>query len=295
MMFQDLVNKIKTDGKRIIAVAAPVGESLYKALNQVGNDGLCSYLLVGDEELIREEANKYNLKDYLILNSLKPADDSVNAVLNKQAHVLMKGKLDTSIFLKAILNRKDELLTENLLSHLLVVESNMGRLLGVTDGGMNITPNLEQKASIIRNSINIFHNLGIKEPKVAVLTAMERINPAIPGAVDADLLRQMAEKGEIKGGIVAGPLAVDLALSRRACEIKGITGPIMGDADILVVPDMNSGNIFGKSLILCAGFPSGGLIAGASFPIVMLSRADEAKEKVNSIILALAAAGEGSI
>lgn len=291
MTFSDLVYEIKNSEKRIIAVAAPTGENIYSALKEVEDDGLCSFLLVGDEDQITQEAGKYNLKYFNILNSAHPADDAVNAVLNNNAQVLMKGKLDSSVFLKAIINRKDELLTSNLLSHLLVVESNFGRLLGVTDGGMNITPNIDQKAAITQNSINVFHKLGIEKPKVAVLTAMERINPAIPGAVDADLLSKMALEGQIKGGIVAGPLAIDLALSRRACEIKSISGPILGDADILVVPDMNSGNILGKSLILCAGFPSGGLIAGASFPIIMLSRADEVKEKVNSIILALATTG----
>ncbi len=291
MKFSDLENRIKNSDKQIIAVAAPTGENIYSALKQVEDDGLCSFLLVGDEDLITKESAEYNLKDFSILNSANPADDAVNAVLLNKAGVLMKGKLDSSVFLKAVLNRKDELLTSNLLSHLLVVESNFGRLLGVTDGGMNITPNLDQKVAITQNSINVFQKLGIKEPKVAILAAMERVNPKIPGAVDADNLSKMALEGQIKGGIVAGPLAIDLALSKRACEIKGITGPILGDADILVVPDMNSGNIFGKSLILCAGYPSGGLIAGASFPIVMLSRADESKEKVNSIILALATSG----
>ena len=289
MKYSDLVSKIQKGGKKIIAVAYPTGENIYSALKQVEDDGLCSFLLVGDEDLITKEAEVYNLKDFRILNSDNPAEDAVNAVLSNKAQVLMKGKLDSSVFLKAILNRKDELLTSNLLSHLLVVESNLGRLLGVTDGGMNITPTLDQKVAITQNSIDLFHKLGIVKPKVAVLAAMERINPSIPGAVDADILSKMALEGKITGGIVAGPLAIDLALSRRACEIKGFFSPIMGDADILVVPDMNSGNIFGKSLILCAGFPTGGVIVGASFPIVMLSRADEAREKVNSIILALAA------
>jgi len=293
MKFTDLIENLKGGDKPVIAVVSPTGESIYSALKEVENEGLCSFLLVGDEKKIADEIKEYNLEEYSILPSESPADDAVNAILNKEAHVLMKGKLDTSVFLKAVLKRKEELMTSSLLSHLLVAETNEGKLLGVTDGGMNIAPDLQQKAAITQNTINIFNNLGIKEPKVAVLAAMERVNPAISASLDAALLSKMADRGQITGGIVDGPLAIDLALSKRACEIKGVTGPIQGDADILIVPDMNTGNIFGKSLIVCSGFASGGLIAGAAFPIIMLSRADEAREKKNSIVLALAAsAGE---
>ena len=291
MKFSDLIEKLKGGEKPIIAVAAPTGESIYSALLEVEKEGLCSFLLIGDENSISREVKEYHLNHCTILNSDKPADDAVNSILENKAHVLMKGKLDTSVFLKAVLKRKEELLTSSLLSHILVAETNEGRLLGVTDGGMNIAPDLQQKAAIIQNSIDIFNNMGIKNPKAAVLTAMERVNPAIPASLDAALLAKMSERGQITGGIVDGPLAIDQALSKRACEIKGVNGPIQGDADILIVPDMNTGNIFGKSLIYCSNFASGGLIAGASFPIIMLSRADEAREKKNSIILALAAAG----
>lgn len=290
MKFTDLIEKLKGGHKPVIAVVAPTGENIYSALKEVEEEGLCSFLLVGDDEKISSEAEEYKLKEYTILNSLTPADDAVNAILNKDAHVLMKGKLDTSVFMKAVLKRKEELLTSSLLSHLQVVETREGRLMGITDGGMNIAPDLQQKAAITQNAIDIFRNLGIETPKVAILTAMERVNPAIPASIDAALLAKMSERGQINGAVVDGPLAIDLALSKRACEIKSVKGPIQGDADILVVPDMNTGNIFGKSLILCAGLEAGGLIAGASFPIIMMSRADEARDKRNSIVLALAAA-----
>lgn len=291
MTFQDMAEKLKGGNKPVIAVVAPTGESIYSALKEVESEDLCRFLLVGDEEKIQNETEEFGLKNYSILSSEKPAEDAVNAILEGNANVLMKGKVDTSVFMKAVLKRKDELLTSSLLSHLLVVENNEGKILGVTDGGMVISPDLDQKAAIIQNAIDVFTNLGFEKPKAAVLTAMERVNPSIPASLDAALLAKMSERGQIRGGIVDGPLAIDLALSKRACEIKGVKGPIQGDADILVVPDMNSGNIFGKSLILCAGFSSGGMIAGASFPIIMLSRADEAREKRNSILLALAASG----
>ena len=290
MKFDDLVKKLKGGHKPVIAVVAPTGDNIYSALSEVENDGLCSFLLVGDENKIASEVKESRLKDFSILDSDKPADDAVDAILNNKAHVLMKGKVDTSVFMKAVLKRKEELLTSSLLSHLLVVETNEGKLLGVTDGGMNIAPDLQQKAAITQNAIDIFTNIGIENPKVAVLTAMEKVNPAISSSIDAALLSKMGERGQITGGIIDGPLAIDLALNKKACEIKGVHGPIQGDADILMVPDMNTGNIFGKSLILCAGYAGGGLIAGASFPIIMLSRGDEAREKKNSIILALAAA-----
>lgn len=291
MTFNDLAEKLRGGTRPVIAVVAPTGENIYSALAEVESEGLCSFLLVGDREKIAGEAREYGLKSFEILPSASPADDAVGAVLEKKAHVLMKGKVDTSVFMKAVLKRKEVLMKSDLLSHILVVETAEGKLLAVTDGGMVIAPDLQQKAAITQNAIDVFRNLGVESPKAAVLTAMERVNPAIPASLDAALLSKMAERGQITGGIVDGPLAIDLALSARACEIKGVKGPIRGDADILVVPDMNTGNIFGKSLILCAGFPSGGMIAGASFPIIMLSRADEAREKKNSIILALAAAG----
>ncbi len=290
MKFSDLVEKLKGGDKPVIAVVAPTGENIYSALAEVEKEGLCSFLLVGDEKKISGEVKKYPVQEYKILNSEKPADDAVSAILDKKADILMKGKVDSSVFLKAVLKRKEELLTSSLLSHLMIAETNEGKLLGITDGGMNIAPDLQQKAAIIQNSIDVFNNIGIKEPKAAVLTAMERVNPAIPASIDAALLSKMADRGQIRNGIVEGPLAIDLALSKRACEIKGVGGPIQGDADILIVPDMNTGNIFGKSLVLCSGFQSGGIIAGASFPIILLSRADEAREKKNSIILALASA-----
>lgn len=291
MSFKDLAERLQKGHKPVIAVVAPMGENVYSALSEVEKEGICSFLLLGDESKIQSECSQYGLKDFKILHSEKPADDAVEAVLEKKAHVLMKGKVDTSVFMKAVLNRKDKLMKSSLLSHLLVVETGEGKLLGVTDGGMVISPDLQQKAAITQNAIDVFRNLGVETPKAAVLTAMERVNPSIPASLDGALLSKMAERGQICGGIVEGPLAIDLALSKRACEIKGVHGPIQGDADILVVPDMNAGNIFGKSLILCAGYSSGGIIAGAAFPIIMLSRADEAREKRNSIILALAAAG----
>lgn len=293
MKFIDMIENLKGRHKPVIAVVQPFGESIFSALKEVEDEDICSFLLLGDEQKILKEVKVYGLKEYVILHSEKPADDAVDAILSHKAHILMKGKLDTSVFLKAVLKRKEELMSSSILSHLLVAETNEGNLLGVTDGGMNIAPDLQQKAAIIQNTIDVFNNLGIKSPKVAVLAAMERVNPAIPASLDAALLAKMADRGQIAGGIVDGPLAIDLALSKRACEIKGVTGPIQGDADILVVPDMNSGNILGKSLIICSGFASGGLIAGASFPIIMLSRSDESREKKNSIILALASAGSG--
>ncbi|MBN2656226.1 MAG: phosphate butyryltransferase [Spirochaetales bacterium] len=291
MTFNELADRLKGGRKPIIAVVAPTGENVYSALKEVESEGICSFLLVGNENLISRETADFGLTEFEIFPSINPADDAVEAVLSGRAHVLMKGKVDTSVFMKAVLNRKEELMKSPLLSHILVAETSEGKLLGVTDGGMVINPDLQQKTAIIQNAIDVFNNLGISNPKAAVLTAMERVNPSIPASLDAALLAKMAERGQITGGIVDGPLAIDLALSKRSCEIKGVKGPIQGDADILVVPDMNTGNIFGKSLILCAGFPSGGMIAGATFPIIMLSRADQASEKKNSIILALAAAG----
>jgi len=150
---------------------------------------------------------------------------------------------------------------------------------------MNINPELEHKAVIIQNAVDTLISLGIDTPKVAVLSAVEKVNPDMPSSIDAAALVEMATQGKIKNAIVEGPLSLDLSISKRACEIKGVNSKINGEADILLVPNIVTGNVLGKALILCAKYPSGGLIVGAKCPIILLSRSDTAQEKLNSIVL----------
>ena len=212
---------------------------------------------------------------------------SIRAVLDGRAHLLMKGLVSTPALLKAVVSEKSLFDHGRLLSHVLVTESPDGRFVGVTDGGMNPQPDLEQKATIIRNAVDLFHHLGIDVPKVAVLAANEKANPKIPGSSDAVELKQRGDRGEFPGCVVDGPLALDLAMMPKAAEIKGYTGAIRGDADILMVHDISSGNHLGKALINLAGYAGGGMIVGARVPIILLSRSDSAAEKYNSIVMAL--------
>ena len=211
---------------------------------------------------------------------------AVEAIRDGHADLLMKGAVSTASLLKAVLSDKSVFSTNRLLSHLAILEAPDGRLLGITDGGMNISPDLQQKRMILESAVEAFRALGIKEPKVAVLAAMEKENPKIPESLDAGDLSRLQDSGEISGCIVEGPMALDLAVNHEACRLKNYHGKIQGDADILLAPDISAGNILGKSLINLGGWKGGGIIVGAGRPIILLSRGDTAEEKYNSILLA---------
>ncbi len=238
-----------------------------------------------------KQAKRFSLSDFDLVAAPTPelaAEKAIEAVRTGRADLLMKGKVPTSTLLRAVLKDKEGLRGSRLLSHIAVVELPKERFLAVTDGGLNICPSLQEKAVILENAVELFQSLGVDKPKVAVLSAVEQVNPDIPSTLDAALLAQMALRGQIKGAVVDGPLALDLAVSAQACKLKKVDTPIAGEADILLVPDLVSGNLLGKSLIYIAGYPSGGIVMGATCPIILLSRSDSAQEKLNSIILGAA-------
>jgi phosphate butyryltransferase len=274
-----------------IAIALAEGEEIFTAAAEAAGAGICSPVLVGREKPIREQAERSGLTDFDLITASTPeeaAEAAVEAVRSGRADLLMKGKVPTSTLLRAVLRDKEGLRGSRLLSHVAVIELPGGRFLAVTDGGLNIQPGLQEKAAILENAVALFQSLGVKTPKVAVLSAVEVVNPDIPSTLDAAQLAQMAAHGQIKGAVIDGPLALDLAVSPQACKLKKINTPIAGEADILLVPDLVSGNLLGKSLIYLAGYPSGGIVLGAICPIVLLSRSDSAQEKLNSIILGAA-------
>lgn len=210
-------------------------------------------------------------------------DDAAKAALavrNGEADILMKGSVDTKMFMGAVLDKEKGLRSGKLISHIVVFEA-FGRLLLITDGGICIQPTREEKVEIIRNALPIANALGIGTPKVAVLAAVEKVNPKMPETIDADEISKMA----IPGCIVQGPLAVDNAVSLDAARIKGISGPVAGQADILVVPSVLVGNIFAKGIMYFADCPHGGIVAGTSKPVTFLSRSDPAETKFNTIAL----------
>jgi phosphate butyryltransferase len=202
------------------------------------------------------------------------------------ADVLIKGRTSTAAFMKAVLDEGRGLRGPGLMSHVFVTESaRLGRLLLVTDGGINIAPSLEEKAEIVRNALPLAAVLGIDLPRVAVLAAVERVNPRMPETGDAARLAEMNAAGALAGCIVAGPYAVDNAVSPRAAARKGLDGPVAGRADLILVPSVLVGNTFCKGITYLAGESCGGYVAGARAPVVFLSRADDVETRINSMAL----------
>jgi phosphate butyryltransferase len=198
----------------------------------------------------------------------------------------MKGMMGTARILKAVLNKEYGLRTNRMLSHVYTLEiKNYDRLLTMTDGAMCIASDLKQKAQIIQNAIYYAHSLGIEKPKVAVVGALELVNPDMPTTIDAACLAKMSERGQIVGGIVDGPLGFDNAISKKAALHKGINSPVSGEVDIVLVPNIESGNIFAKSLVYLADTVPAGLLLGAKAPVVLVSRSDSAQSKLYSIAL----------
>jgi phosphate butyryltransferase len=207
-------------------------------------------------------------------------------IRQKEVDMIMKGQLPTPLFLRAILDKEKGLRAGRTLSHCAVLEvDSYQKLLLVTDGGMCVRPDLVTKVDIVRNALDLAKSLRIDEPKVAILASVEKVDPKLQETVDARKIKEMWEAGEFPGAIVDGPLALDLAVSQEAALRKGIDSPIAGDADILVVPDVPTGNIFAKGLIYLGGARASGLVLGAKCPVVLLSRADTAATKLHSIAL----------
>jgi phosphate butyryltransferase len=222
-------------------------------------------------------------KDYA-----KAAAAAVALVRSGEADVLMKGVLDTSILLKAALNKEVGLNAGRLTSHVAVIESpHYHKLFIVTDAAINIAPDLQGKLDIVANAVAVSRSIGVELPKVAMLAAVEKVNPdKMPCTADAALITQMNRRGQVKGCVVDGPLALDNAISAESARIKKIVSDVAGDADVLVVPDIEAGNVLYKALLDLGGAKGAGIVAGAAKPIVLTSRADSRETKLASIALA---------
>ena len=274
-----------------VVLAAAQDEEALRALKAACEAGLAQPMLVGDEALIRPLLVRVGLPSSIpIVNEPDPALAAVaaaKAVNGTQSGILMKGLVNSSDFLRAVLHPECGLRTGRLLCHLAAFEVPGDRkLVFHTDGGMNIAPNLAEKKDILASALLALADLGIPCPKVAVLTANEVVSSKMPATVDAQALAEMNRRGEIGPAIVEGPIAMDVALSREAAAHKGIRSEVAGDVDLFVVPGIEAGNLLGKALIYCAHAKSAGLILGATHPVVMVSRADSAAAKLHSIALA---------
>ncbi len=286
-----LEQAIAGDTMRLVVAAAEDADVL-QAVVKAAEENVIEPILVGNKDEINNIANQLNLEinKYQIIetSSLEEAAKvSVKLVSDNKADFLMKGLIDTSILLKAVLDKEIGLRTDSQLSHVMVYEvPTYHKLLFMTDGGMNISPDLTEKAKILGNAVQVAKALGVEEVKVACVAAKEKVNPKMPATVDARELQEISEAGKFGSGvIVEGPLAIDLALSKEAAEVKKFKSQMAGDVDVLLVPNIEVGNGIGKTLTYLAKASSAGIIMGAKVPVVLVSRADDYATKLNSIAL----------
>lgn len=286
----DMLKQFNEKGQSILSVAAAEDKEVLMALKDAVEQEIVIPILVGDENEIKKISNEieFDLTNIKIINSNsieESAKIAVQLVSNKEADFVMKGILDTSVLLKSVLDKEYGLRTDSLLSHVMIYElENYHKLLILTDGGMNISPDYNQKEQILKNSIKAAKSLGIDTVKVACIAAKEKVSPKMPATIDADLLENACKEGKFGDDvIVEGPLAFDLAISQEACKIKGFKSEISGDTDILLVPNIEVGNGIGKSFTYMAKAKSAGIVMGAKAPIVLVSRADSHESKLYSI------------
>ncbi|WP_457633349.1 bifunctional enoyl-CoA hydratase/phosphate acetyltransferase [Oceanithermus desulfurans] len=283
-------------GPKKVAVAAAEEAHVIEAVNEARIEGLVHPILFGNPERIRRIASELgirtqNLEIRHAKNPPEAAELATQAVSSGEADILMKGMVQSSDFLRAALNREWGLRTGRLLSHVLIYEAKgYDRLFFMSDGAMNINPDLKAKIQIVENAVTLAHVLGVNPPKVALLAAVEVVNPEMDTAVEDAIIAKMADRGQIKGAVIDGPLALDNAVSEEAARIKGIKSPVAGKADILIVDNIDVGNVFYKSLIYFARVRGAGLIMGARAPMVLTSRADPEEVKFLSLATAVIAA-----
>jgi phosphate butyryltransferase len=291
--FTQLVEEVKSSKNRMISVAVAQDLDVLEALEKAQKSNLADAILVGDQKKIEKLAkdNKIKLSDFDLLDITdenEAVKRAVNLLREGKADILMKGLCSTATLMKNVLDKENGLRQSGLLSHLAIFEiSSYHKLILMSDAALNIAPTLEEKIGITENAITTAHRLGIEKPKVAMITAVEKINPGkMPATTDAAIISKMADRGQIKGALVDGPLAVDNAFSTKSCEVKGIISEVGGDADIAIVPEIESGNIFYKLMSYLAGAKSAGIIIGAKVPIVLTSRSDSDETKFLSIAAA---------
>lgn len=294
--FQELIAKVQNnDSKKRVAVAAAHDEHTLEAVFRAAKDKLVEPVLIGDKEKIKEILKKLGVEfdeDSIISTNSdqEAAEKTVELINENKADFIMKGKLQTADLLKAVVNKEKGLRTGKVMSHVAILEvPTYHKLISITDGGMMMYPDVEEKKQIIENVVDVFLAMGYECPKVAVLAAVETVNPKMPETVDADLLKKMNQDGVIKNCLVEGPISVDLTLNKESAEIKGFNSPVTGDADILIAPNITTGNIMSKAILELAHGKMAGMIVGAKVPVVLTSRGATSEEKYLSLVLSASA------
>jgi phosphate acetyltransferase len=286
--YQRLIEAVKGLPATPTAVAHPCDESSLTGAVDAAKMGIIAPILVGPRAKIEAAARAANLDitPYEIVDaehSHAAAEKAVSLVREGRAEMLMKGSLSSDELLAAVVRRDTGLRTARRLSHCFIMDvPNHPNLLIITDAAINCFPTLAEKVDIVQNAIDLAHALRIEKPKVAILSAMEKVNPNLQSTVEAAALCKMADRGQITGGVLDGPLALDNAISPEAAKIKNISGPVAGHADILVVPDLEAGNMLAKSLTFLMDADSAGIVLGARVPITLTSRADSVQSRLAS-------------
>lgn len=295
--FGDIINSLRKEQnlKKVAIVSAEDNESIEAAINAVKNK-ITEPIFIGNKakigKILNETGTKaYDFEIYNAANVEEAAIIGVRLINEGKADFLMKGKLETSQLLKAVVDKDNGLGIGGIMSHVAFKSlPRYHKLLVLTDGGMNLYPNLEQKKAIIENAVKALINLGYDKPKVGILAAVEKVNPKMPETIEAAQLKEMNETGEIKNCIIEGPISFDLAICKERAIAKNYSSEVAGDADILVTPNITTGNILGKCLVEMAGAKMAGLVLGAKAPIVVTSRGSSMEEKYYSLAFAAATA-----
>lgn len=289
---QEVLEKAKNQETKKVAVAVAQDKPVLEAIRDAKEQGIAEAILVGDKEKIEVIAKEIgmDLTKFEIVheaNPVKAALKAVELVSSGKADMLMKGLIDTANFLRAVLNKEVGLRTGKLMSHVGVFEiPNLDRLIFLTDAAFNMYPELKEKIDIVKNAVIVAQAVGIEIPKVAAICAVEVVNPGMQATIDASILSKMNDRGQIKGCLIDGPLALDNAISVEGAAHKGIKGPVAGKADILLMPNIEAGNIMYKTLTYTTNCKSGALLVGTSAPVVLTSRNDSHETKMNAIALA---------
>jgi len=300
--FEEIASAAKANPiKRNMVVAGAADEGVLKSVIHARGEQIVNPILVGEKDKIREilSALDQNPSDFNIVQAEKGEEpiQSVELIKSGDADIMMKGMIDTGPMLRPLVKKENNLRTGSLMSHVVFFDKipHYDKLLLQTDGGMVVYPTLEDKKGIIENAVRTLHAMGNPNPTVAVLAAIEKINPKMIETVDADALKQMNLRGEITGCSIEGPISYDVAMSAEIAHHKGFNCPHCGNFDVLVVPNMTCGNILAKSWIITAGAMMAGIIVGAKVPVVMTSRGASPEEKYYSIALAAVTSGGSAL
>lgn len=294
--FDALIETVQNfESVRKVVVICAHDEHTLEAVFKGVSEGIVSPILIGQKAKITSilEEMKVTLDEALIYDAEtdpEAASLGVAMIREGKADFIMKGKINTADLLKAVVNKEKGLRTGSVMSVVALHEvPGYHKLLCITDGGMMMYPNLEEKKQVLENAVKTFNSMGYENPKVAVLAAVEAVNPKMPETVDADAIKQMNLSGEIKNCMVEGPISYDLAMSKESAEIKGYKSEVCGDPDILLVPNITVGNILSKAIVYTAGAKMAGFIVGAKVPIVLTSRGATTEEKYLSLVLSASA------